>query len=101
MVLIPFVQGNVFRHTSSYHTYTKSYLGLNPFRTGQCLSTFNFMNGMVRMKLGLNPFRTGQCLSTNMKNVILTVLSCLNPFRTGQCLSTYAVITTDSSLKES
>ena len=59
------------------------------------------MNGMVRMKLGLNPFRTGQCLSTNMKNVILTVLSCLNPFRTGQCLSTYAVITTDSSLKES
>ena len=59
------------------------------------------MNGMVRMKLGLKPFRTGQCLSTNMKNVIINELSCLNPFGTWQCLSTYAVITTDSSLKES
>ena len=36
-VLIPFVQGNVFRHSKS--EYKKADLSLNPFRTGQCLST--------------------------------------------------------------
>ena len=36
-VLIPFVQGSVFR-LSSYFDFS-SLIGLNPFRTGQCLST--------------------------------------------------------------
>ena len=61
-------------------------MGLNPFRTGQCLSTrcglriyivqsvlIPFVQGnvfrrkeiiMKRAGLSLNPFRTGQCLST-------------------------------------
>ena len=37
-VLIPFVQGNVFRHDINKFFRGKNY-GLNPFRTGQCLST--------------------------------------------------------------
>ena len=36
----------------------------------------------------LNPFRTGQCLSTAIVYSNEKPLSCLNPFRTGQCLST-------------
>ena len=37
--------------------------GLNPFRTGRCLSTLDsdYQNSKTT---GLNPFRTGRCLST-------------------------------------
>ena len=37
---------------------------------------------------GLNPFRTGQCLSTLVAEKYATGSDGLNPFRTGQCLST-------------
>ena len=37
--------------------------GLNPFGTGQCLSTFS-ASVTVLDSVGLNPFGTGQCLST-------------------------------------
>ena len=40
------------------------------------------------MLKSLNPFGTGQCLSTNDEEVIKTELRGLNPFGTGQCLST-------------
>ena len=36
---------------------------LNPFGTGQCLSTFVSMNAPLPLP-SLNPFGTGQCLST-------------------------------------
>ena len=36
----------------------------------------------------LNPFGTGQCLSTRMIKPIKPEEFCLNPFGTGQCLST-------------
>ena len=36
----------------------------------------------------LNPFGTGQCLSTEIDDDIKSALNCLNPFGTGQCLST-------------
>ncbi len=37
-VLIPFVQGNVFRHYGDF-IMSGLFKSLNPFRTGQCLST--------------------------------------------------------------
>ena len=39
---------------------------------------------------GLNPFGTGQCLSTECLVYRDCNLQCLNPFGTGQCLSTYS-----------
>ena len=36
----------------------------------------------------LNPFGTGQCLSTTKSSSIQCRRTCLNPFGTGQCLST-------------
>ena len=37
--------------------------------------------------LSLNPFGTGQCLTTKSQNNIIEAV-CLNPFGTGQCLTT-------------
>ena len=61
-------------------------LGLNPFGTGQCLSTNIIIN--IGITICLNPFGTGQCLSTYASLVIDAMLFSLNPFGTGQCLST-------------
>ena len=42
--------------------------------------------------MGLNPFGTGQCLSTFYKACTRTPKKgCLNPFGTGQCLSTHEI----------
>ena len=38
---------------------------LNPFRSGQCLSTLSYQKKQS-MVLCLNPFRSGQCLSTTL-----------------------------------
>ena len=40
----------------------------------------------------LNPFGTGQCLSTNIKFTKNLHLKSLNPFGTGQCLSTMCMV---------
>ena len=49
-------------------------VGLNPFGTGQCLSTVTVLDSVE--PTGLNPFGTGQCLSTfkecNFKEVALS-----------------------------
>ena len=45
-----------------------SLLRLNPFGTGQCLST-EWAANSASFK-GLNPFGTGQCLSTNGESFI-------------------------------
>ena len=37
---------------------------------------------------GLNPFGTGQCLTTLAGKLPAGVDRCLNPFGTGQCLTT-------------
>ena len=63
---------------------------LNPFGTGQCLSTF-WSFSHLRPFLSLNPFGTGQCLSTYDANPELVRKARLNPFGTGQCLSTAVV----------
>ena len=60
---------------------------LNPFGTGQCLST-NLIKRAEEINIGLNPFGTGQCLSTSNLWYNVVLLQRLNPFGTGQCLST-------------
>ena len=51
-----------------------------------------FRHKICAVKLGdyarLNPFGTGQCLSTTVNSTEAAVQGCLNPFGTGQCLST-------------
>ena len=42
----------------------KNGISLNPFGTGQCLSTTE--NGWLQMVIRFNPFGTGQCLSTTV-----------------------------------
>ena len=46
---------------------------LNPFRSGQCLST---MDDQITQKqqAGLNPFRSGQCLSTEIFEKVCEIL---------------------------
>ena len=60
-VSIPLEQGNVFRlHIDKEWGILSC---LNPFGTGQCLSTE--ANLIKRAEeISLNPFGTGQCLST-------------------------------------
>ena len=71
------------------NTQTKKMLttSLNPFGTGQCLSTEE-LSKQLRNRYSLNPFGTGQCLSTFKFNLQRWYYYRLNPFGTGQCLST-------------
>ena len=86
-------------------------LGLNPFGTGQCLTT-SVTSSVSAVGLGLNPFGTGQCLTTVelialqhqhhpsqslwnravsydlLSRSIIWQSKSLNPFGTGQCLTT-------------
>ena len=64
VVSIPLEQGNVFRPTLRDKVVALG-LSLNPFGTGQCLSTQNASTNNFS-KESLNPFGTGQCLSTTM-----------------------------------
>ena len=61
-VSIPFDQGNVFRLQVQF-VHKDMHKGLNPFRSGQCLSTINKVILDVE-NCCLNPFRAGRCLST-------------------------------------
>ncbi len=55
-------QGNVFRLIMARSNV--KFGGLNPFGTGQCLSTY--CTSYIGDYHGLNPFGTGQCLSTKI-----------------------------------
>ena len=111
-VSIPLEQGNVFRHkfstqwneeeqsqslwnramsfdTNSQHNGTQKN-SLNPFGTGQCLSTGVEIE-ICGNWICLNPFGTGQCLSTLSHSCRFARVRSLNPFGTGQCLSTSVV----------
>ena len=43
---------------------------------------------MITRSICLNPFRSGQCLSTHRRFIMFGLGQGLNPFRSGQCLST-------------
>ena len=102
-------QGNVFRHL--IRAGLRLIHSLNPFGTGQCLSTkgtdvnanleiesqslwnraMSFdktLEATLKAVKSLNPFGTGQCLSTIKTEEREFLIGCLNPFGTGQCLST-------------
>ena len=85
-VSIPLEQGNVFRHDGEVFLHIDAAC-LNPFGTGQCLSTKSG-NRERCGRFRLNPFGTGQCLSTITHPTKDASYLCLNPFGTGQCLST-------------
>ena len=85
--LNPFGTGQCLSTMKNYAVKACS-IRLNPFGTGQCLSTF-WSFSHLRPFLSLNPFGTGQCLSTYDANPELVRKARLNPFGTGQCLSTY------------
>ena len=55
---------------------------LNPFGTGQCLSTKKVSPELSNLYC-LNPFGTGQCLSTVKTSAKKIMMVCLNPFGTG------------------
>ena len=75
---------------ASIESASRTTVGLNPFRAGQCLSTDE--NGLTLDKIsGLNPFRAGQCLSTIL-TIRIPKQQRLNPFRAGQCLSTLSLM---------
>ena len=79
----------------SANEYFKFNISLNPFRTGQCLSTKQ-LDIKYNFATSLNPFRTGQCLSTAVQCGKVHGICSLNPFRTGQCLSTPITLTAQS-----
>ena len=57
-------------------------VSLNPFGTGQCLSTSkNLLN--VFISKGLNPFGTGQCLSTRCAFFLYLILRVSIPLEQG------------------
>ena len=84
VVSIPLEQGNVFR------LYLPLFHQLNqqvsiPLEQG---NVFRLLTGGTFEEFkSLNPFGTGQCLSTKLM-VMSIKNTCLNPFGTGQCLST-------------
>ena len=109
-VSIPLEQGSVFRQRD-LELPEKTLTCLNPFGTGQCLSTYKRAGNLKRLLVSipleqgsvfrqiftiweasrlksLNPFGTGQCLSTGELGWNWTAYKGLNPFGTGQCLST-------------
>ena len=88
-VSIPLEQGNVFRH-SRFHLIRIDTLVSIPLEQGNVFRQRIRAETLARAE-SLNPFGTGQCLST--LKLILSSLSirCLNPFGTGQCLSTQAI----------
>ncbi len=61
-VLIPFVQGNVFRPVVS-EVKSSLYVVLIPFVQGNVFRQIGGYEKLLELR-GLNPFRTGQCLST-------------------------------------
>ena len=83
-VSIPLEQGNVFR-LGGFEELNKLE-GLNPFGTGQCLST---NQAVIKKAETLSQSLWNRAMSFDeFKFLILKTCKGLNPFGTGQCLST-------------
>ena len=61
---------------------------LNPFGTGQCLST-SMVGRFVKNRVSI-PLEQGNVFRLKNHDEVRRI-NCLNPFGTGQCLSTYCV----------
>ena len=55
----------------------------------RAMSYFLSIVGRQKQNLRLNPFGTGQCLTTSISEIMFSSTFRLNPFGTGQCLTTY------------
>ena len=73
IVSIPLEQGSVLRRKESAQK-TQEKLSLNPFGTGQCLTTAKDKQ-MSNREESLNPFGTGQCLTTQREKALIYSLS--------------------------
>ena len=105
-------QGNVFRHAGLQKIVNAQTVSI-PLEQGNVFRLLNWIRVGLRL-IRLNPFGTGQCLSTEINNrgkdenylksqslwnramsfdnlpELETIRDiCLNPFGTGQCLSTH------------
>ena len=86
-VSIPLEQGSVFRQALTYSLSKK--VSLNPFGTGQCLSTkISCLDGRA-CEVSI-PLEQGSVFRQRKESIPL-LPECLNPFGTGQCLSTAVV----------
>ena len=64
---------------------------LNPFRSGQCLSTSGGYYVWFRSSVSI-PFDQGNVFRHHVYSFTFIYYCCLNPFRSGQCLSTESVL---------
>ena len=76
-------QGNVLRRKFTPEHVVK---GLNPFGTGQCLTTSGYIFISRRVYVSI-PLEQGNVLRPELW-CVSTLLKGLNPFGTGQCLTT-------------
>ena len=84
-VSIPLEQGNVLRLLYHRNLYFTRHC-LNPFGTGQCLTT---LKGELQKYTDQSQSLWNRAMSYDSKVAsIEEVEGCLNPFGTGQCLTT-------------
>ena len=60
---------------------------LNPFGTGQCLSTSSKLQALDSLLVSI-PLEQGNVFRLVLSGYLVNLKECLNPFGTGQCLST-------------
>ncbi len=87
--MIPLEQGSVFRQHLQL-TVHHALLCLNPFGTGQCLSTI-FVRVLSVCKKSQSLWNRAVSFDLFTKLVLKINIMSLNPFGTGQCLSTNSV----------
>ena len=96
-VSIPLEQGSVFRRRMGQYPNRRECL--NPFGTGQCLSTVPRLLFGVPVTVSI-PLEQGSVFRRKQSENSIYRYRCLNPFGTGQCLSTLFTLSF-SSLVES
>ena len=84
-VSIPLEQGSVFRQ--QINLLSQQQKGLNPFGTGQCLSTTSTIMVFKRSIVSI-PLEQGSVFRPYGDGTLPGIWYSLNPFGTGQCLST-------------
>ena len=80
IVSIPFEQGDVFRRRAVLDPEDRRSVSI-PFEQGDVFRQSNF-NQLIKNQ-GLNPFRTGRCLSTKEKGDLFSLPQVSIPFEQG------------------
>ena len=88
-VSIPLEQGNVFRQNK--FVQAGAFTGLNPFGTGQCLSTTTVSATESGIQGSQSLWNRAMSFDVSIQATEDSIKG-LNPFGTGQCLSTYLAL---------